>query len=59
MSYAIATWVDTSSNQAIKDPTKRRCGYSNFSKILIKSVATERVAARTCRKIPVSWHLSD
>jgi hypothetical protein len=54
MSYAIATWVDTSSNQAIKDPTKRRCGYSNFSKILIKSVATERVAARTCRKIPVS-----
>jgi hypothetical protein len=57
MSYAIATWADTSSNQAIKDPTERRCGYSNLGKILIKSVAAKRVAAtfvaaRICRKIP-------
>jgi hypothetical protein len=57
MSYAIAIYANTSSNQAIKDPTERRYGYSNLGKILIKSVAAERVAAtfvaaRTCRKIP-------
>ena len=45
MSYAIVTWADTSSNQAIKDPDQRWCGYSNLSKILIKSVAAKRVAA--------------
>jgi hypothetical protein len=45
MSYAVATWADTSSNQAIKDPGQRRCGYSNLGKIVIKSVAAKRVAA--------------
>jgi len=37
--------ADTSSNQAIKDPGQRRCGYSNLGKIVIKSVAAKRVAA--------------
>jgi len=46
MSYAVATWADTSSNQAIKDPGQRRCGYSNLGKIVIKSVAAKRVAAK-------------
>ena len=45
MSYDVATRVDTSSNQAIKDPGQRRCGYSNLGKIVIKSVAAKRVAA--------------
>jgi hypothetical protein len=45
MSYAVATWADTSSNQAIKDPGQRRCGYSNLGKIVTKSVAVKRVAA--------------
>ena len=46
MSYAVATKASTSSNQAIKDPGQRRCGYSNLGKIVIKSVAAKRVAAR-------------
>jgi hypothetical protein len=45
MLYAIATYADTSSNQAIKDPDQWRCGYSNLGKILIKFVAAKRVAA--------------
>jgi hypothetical protein len=46
MLYAVATKADTSSNQAIKDPGQRRCSYSNLGKIVIKSVAAKRVAAR-------------
>jgi hypothetical protein len=46
MLYAIVTKADTSSNQAIKDPGQRRCGYSNLGKIVIKSVAAKRVAAK-------------
>jgi len=45
MSYAVATRADTSSNQAIKDPGQRRCGYSNLGKTVVKSVAAKRVAA--------------
>jgi hypothetical protein len=41
----VATQANTSSNQAIKDPGQRRCGYSNLGKIVIKSVAAKRVAA--------------
>ena len=44
MSYDVATKDDTSSNQAIKDPSQRRCSYSNLGKIIIKSVAAKRVA---------------
>jgi hypothetical protein len=44
LSYAVAIWADTSSNQAIKDPGQRRCGYSNLGKII---VAATFVAART------------
>jgi hypothetical protein len=33
MSYDIATWADTSSNQASKDPGQQRRGYSNLGKI--------------------------
>jgi hypothetical protein len=45
MSYDVATWADTSSNQAIKDPGQLRRGYSNLGKIyyifyVIKPVAT-------------------
>ena len=46
ISYDVATRADTSSNQAIKDPSQRRCGYSNLGKIVIKSVAATFVAAR-------------
>jgi hypothetical protein len=46
MSYTVATRVNTSFNQAIKDPSQRRCGYSNLGKIVIKSVAARFVAAR-------------
>jgi hypothetical protein len=45
MSYAVAIWANTSSNQAIKDPGQRRCGYSNLGKIVIKFVAAKRIAA--------------
>jgi hypothetical protein len=44
MSYAVATWPDTSSKQATKDPGQRRCGHSTLGKIVIKSVAVKRVA---------------
>ena len=37
MSYDVATRVNTSSNQAIKDPGQRRCSYSNLGKIVIQS----------------------
>ena len=47
MLYDVATRVDTSSNQEIKDPGQWRCGYSNLGKIVIQSVAAKRVAART------------
>jgi hypothetical protein len=33
MLYDIATWADTSSNQASKDPSQLRRGYSNLSEI--------------------------
>jgi hypothetical protein len=33
MLYDVATWADTSSNQASKDPGNLRHGYSNLSKI--------------------------
>jgi len=46
MLYDVATWADTSSNQAIKDRGQWRCGYSNLGKILIKFVAAERVAGK-------------
>jgi hypothetical protein len=45
MSHDVTTKDDTSSNQAIKDPGQRWCGYSNLGKIVIKSVAAKRVAA--------------
>jgi len=32
--HDVATKDDTFSNQAIKDPGQRRCGYSNLGKIL-------------------------
>jgi hypothetical protein len=43
----------------IEDPGQWRCGYSNLGKILRKFVDAKRgaatfVAARPCRKIPVS-----
>jgi hypothetical protein len=40
----VATWADTSSNQAIKDLGQRRCGYSNLGKLL---VIKSSVVART------------
>jgi hypothetical protein len=46
MLYAVSTRVNTSSNQVIMDPSQRRCDYSNLGKIVIKSVAAKRVAAR-------------
>jgi hypothetical protein len=45
MSHDVATKDDTSSNQVIKDPGQRRCGYRNLGKIVIKSVAAKHVAA--------------
>ena len=33
MSYAVATWADTSTSQAIKDSGQRQCVYSNLGKI--------------------------
>jgi hypothetical protein len=33
MSYDVATWADTSFNQASKDPGQLRRGYSNLGKI--------------------------
>jgi hypothetical protein len=33
MLYDVATWVDTSSNQARKDLVSLRCGYDNLGKI--------------------------
>jgi hypothetical protein len=64
MLYDVATRVNTSSNQAIKDPSQRQCSYSNLSKIVIQSVVAKRVAADVCgcayyvpgRKIPVARH---
>jgi hypothetical protein len=45
----VATWADTSFNQAIKDLGRRRCGYSNLGKpLVIKS----GVVARTLPEIP-------
>jgi hypothetical protein len=38
----IAIWADTSSNQAIKDLSRRRYNYNNLNKI--KSVTAKRVA---------------
>jgi hypothetical protein len=49
MSYAFATRANTFSNQAIKNPGQRRCGYSNLGKIIsvaAKCVAATFVAAR-------------
>jgi hypothetical protein len=46
MWYNVATRANTSFNQAIKDPSQRRCSYSNLGTILIKSVARTFVAAR-------------
>jgi hypothetical protein len=43
----VATWADTSSNQAIKDLGQRRCGYSNLGKLLI---IKSGVVARTLRQ---------
>jgi hypothetical protein len=56
MSYDVATWANTSSNQAIKDLGQLRRGYSNLVKFIVfyviksvavKSVAATLVAART------------
>ena len=33
MSYAVATWADTSTSQAIKDSGQRQCVYSNIVKL--------------------------
>jgi hypothetical protein len=44
MSYDVTIRVNTSSNQVIKDPGQRRYDYSNLGKIVIKSIATKRVA---------------
>jgi hypothetical protein len=38
MSHDVATKDDTSSNQAIKDPGQRRCGYSNLGKIICNKI---------------------
>jgi hypothetical protein len=35
LSYDVATWANTSSNQASKDPCQLRCGYSNLGKIYL------------------------
>jgi hypothetical protein len=35
LSYDVATWADTSSNQASKVPGQLRCGYSNLGKIYL------------------------
>ena len=58
MLYAVAIYIDTFSNQAIKDPGQRRCGYSNLGKIIVKSVAHVGLRrlwlrGRICRKIPL------
>lgn len=55
MSYAVATQADTSSNQAIKDPSQRRCDYSDLGKFinLIESVAARGVSAG-CLRSPTS-----
>jgi hypothetical protein len=50
LSYDIATWADTSSNQASKDPSQQRCSYNNLDKIYcintIIPVATKLVDAK-------------
>jgi hypothetical protein len=68
MSEAVATWADTSSNQAIKDPGEPRCGYSNLGKIIsVPFVAapdfagnprfptsSERAKSGLCKAVPLS-----
>jgi len=52
MSCDVATWADTSSNQAIKDPGQRRCGSSNLGKFI--NLWLRRLWLRAaCRKIPL------
>jgi hypothetical protein len=49
MLYAVATWADTYSNHAIKDPGQQRRGYSNLGKIVINLWLRGKI----CRKIPL------
>jgi hypothetical protein len=56
MLYAVATVADTSSNQAIKDPGQRRCGYSNLGEIVITSVAARSGAAGKSRVLHPPKH---
>jgi hypothetical protein len=50
LSYDVATWADTSSNQASKDFGQQRRGYSNLDKIYcintVIPVATKLVDAK-------------
>lgn len=49
MLYAVAIQAETFSNQAIKDPAQRRCGYSTLGKTVMKSVAVRGRSAGKSR----------
>ncbi len=57
-----ATLANTSSNQAIKDPGQRRCGYSNLGKIIVIKLWRLNMWLRGLwlrvprRKIPLARH---
>lgn len=53
MSWDVATYADTSSNQAIKDRGQWRCVYSNLGKILITFIADHTVPCRI--KLEQKW----
>jgi hypothetical protein len=48
LSYDVATWADTSSNQASKDPCQLRCGYSNLGKIYLSFTFFNNVGRVGC-----------
>ena len=52
MSYNVATKNNTYSNQAIKDLGQRRCGYSNFAKILGNKICGYDVCGYTYSTLP-------
>ena len=61
ISYDVATWANTYSNQAINDPGQLHRGYSNLSKFIvfyvIKSVAATIPPRRTCPVGPAKFAL--